>query len=124
MIPRSSKLSSPFKSVGASLIIGLLPYFGLISALFFCLLKSRLPEEGEGRRETTPGDQEENLSARISKKQLPRYIIIMETFRFRVAEGEVNKPGVMGALPLSGMFYLPLVPLGKRCGQPSKATRR
>ena len=68
LIPRSSKLSSAFESVGASLIIGLLPYFGLISALFFfCLLKARLPEEGEGRRETTPGDQEENLSAKISK---------------------------------------------------------
>ena len=47
---------------------------------------------------------------------------MMETFSFRVAEGEVNKPGVMGTLPLSGMFYLPLVPPGKCCGQPSNAS--
>ena len=114
----------PSSLLGLLLSSAFFPILASSLLFFFCLMKSRLPEEGEGRRETTPGDQEENLSARISKKQLPRYIIIMETFRFRVAEGEVNKPGVMGALPLSGMFYLPLVPLGKRCGQPSKATRR
>ena len=39
------------------------------------------------------------------QKQLPRYIIMMETFCFLVAEGEVNKPRVTGALPLSGMFF-------------------
>ena len=99
----AKSLSFLFRSVGTSLTISLLPYFGLRAALFF-LLEARLPEEGEGKGETTQGTKRK-IHQSAFQKQLSHYTIMTETFPLLVAEGEVSKPGrEQGALPLSGML--------------------